>query len=219
MILKILKSLLKFFLFVIAFTSLLYSIISYNTTYANKKTDKCENESIKILRSMPKKEAAMKPENRVTKDNLKWEVVKEKRIGEVGAYEVTMLKRKDGLTFADIGLNGEWQETFLVKGSFGEFKFLASRVKFRRPEENFADETYIELGKYGKYSILDKYIILTNWFGNVNKKLLLAYAKDIESALLHYPLQSFYKNIPVKEVVFDIGETTQPHYIHADDID
>lgn len=216
MLKSILKSLIKFALFVTVFTSVLYSIVGYNT----KAIGKCTEDDYKNqpLRSIPSGEKVMSSENNITQDNAEWEVVRERRKGKVGDYEVTILKRNDGFTFTDIGLNREWQETFLAKGNFGEFKFLASRVQFRRPQEYLTGEVYIDLGNYGKYSILDKYIIWADWFGDVNKKLLLIHAKDIESALLRYPLQPFYKDVPVKEILFNIGTATRPHYIHADDI-
>jgi hypothetical protein len=157
------------------------------------------------------------------KGDSEWFLVKEPYFDKTSGknLEIDVLKRSDGFTLTDIGLNRELQETFLVKGNFGEFKFKAYRTDQLIPgKHKTPKDSYVEFGGYD-YVILDKYVIYA-YLGDKDKfgkNLCLKYSKDIESALLHYPVRfPFYKNIPIKEVVFDIGNWDKPQYIHAKDL-
>jgi hypothetical protein len=125
-----------------------------------------------------------------------WHVVKEKREykdlkrpdGTPETYEATLLRRDDGLTVERIGLGrpGELDETFLFKGSFGEFKVSASRYDMLK-------------------GITDTYVVML-YPPRIQKAEALArsMSKDIESALLHFPIHRIFNNIPVKNVVFQV---------------
>ena len=174
---------------------------------------------------MTKSGNSMEQENNVTKDDSEWEVVKEPYINSINneLMEKVKLKRKDGSTISIAGgAHRGLDDIFLVKGNFGEFKFLASRMEQREP---IGSEYYI-ISDAAPYVVSDTYIVWVNWSVDINtaerdKKLRVEYSKDIESALLCFPVEELplYNNIPVKDVVFDIGKKlTQPHYVHANDI-
>ena len=173
--------------------------------------------NVKHFSNMTKSGNSMEQENNVTTDNSEWKLVKEPYFDKPSGktLEIDVLKRKDNFSIINIGSGRELQEIFLVKGDFGEFKFMAWRVK----EREFGDsEKYIEAGGY-QYIITDTYIIYTNWSGmdKKAKELCFNYSKDIESALIHYP--STFPNSPaVKNVIFDIGTATKPHYVQAKDL-
>lgn len=187
-----------------------------------KANDNCKAKYHKNkVENIPQEDNRMNSENDVKVDSV-WEVVKEAHelklhSGNIEKYEITYIRRNDGFYLQAIGLSRELQEEFLVKGNFGEFKFRAWRTEQREPR---GSEVYVESGGY-PYVITDTYIIYTNWSGmdKKAKELCLTYSKDIEAALLHYPVEiPFYKNMPVHNVVFDIGTATKPHYVHAKDM-
>lgn len=116
------------------------------------------------------------------------------------ALRIPEIKRDDGFAIKAIGLGREFDETFLVKGDFGEFEIRASRWNEKEQRPN------------------DVYIVKT-WCHKDTKKLCLKYSEDIESALLQYPIfYPFFNNIPIREVVFDVGIGRELKYVHAKDI-
>jgi hypothetical protein len=52
-----------------------------------------------------------------------------------------------------------------------------------------------------------------------NQRFVLAHAKDIESALLHFPLNHLDENIPVKAVWFEMNSAREPlNHVTADEV-
>lgn len=146
-----------------------------------------------------------------------WEVIKEPHEqiladGHISKYEVPGIKRKeDGLTVVWESGTHEGIDVFLCRGSFGEFRFQAWRWDDRKNEP------------LDKYLIFPGEFLSTLWNRNIdekkNRELCLSHAKDIESALLNFPLFPIYKNIPVKEVLFNISPPGIAYrYVHAEEI-
>jgi len=149
--------------------------------------------------------------NGATKDASVWHVVRETRIdkwhknpdGSSKTHEGTLIQRDDGLSVERTGMGRpeEMTEFFTCKGTFGEFKFTASRWNLLKAEP------------------VDTYTVnLYNYVQEPDLKLALSHAKDIESALLHYPVHQFHKNMPVKDVVFRTGDVRSPVTSHAEEI-
>lgn len=120
------------------------------------------------------------------------------------------IKRADGFALMRHGMDKEGNQTFVCKGDFGEFKFYASRW-------------YGELLHGGK--LLDTYTVWVN--GNpdrgymdkeMHREFVLNFAKDIESALMAFPLDKTF-NTPVKGVLFNISRIPgKPEIIRAEEI-
>jgi hypothetical protein len=135
-----------------------------------------------------------------------WHVVKEKRLlkhrnGSSTPYEHISLRRDDGMIFESGGLGrpGEFVETFLIKGSFGELKFQGSRYDMHKG----ITDTYI-VYLFPPYLLKDK------------EQLAKSISGDIESGLLHYPVHPIFNGIPVKDVVFQTSIGYSPETVkHA----
>jgi len=160
----------------------------------------------------------------ISKDEYKWHIVKEMRKNPVLGVmiEHTMITRQDGFTVESIGIGRFLEETFLAKGNFGEFKFVASRMEQRDP---IGSEQSIEAGGGYPYVLSNKYIVRaieSSIFEITKNDVLLCkkYSRDIESALLNFPMEGrkIYNNTPVIYVLFNIGEATKPHYVQAKDL-
>ncbi len=214
------KSWFKFVLFLAVF-----AFIPNYVWWNAKSNTNCKDKN-ETLSTMPSGDKIMNIENNISKDDSEWQVVKEPHefrspSGEITKYDVTSIKRKDGFTLSLVGAEGRGlDDVFLVKGNFGEFKIRARRLEQRDP---IGYEQYIEAGGY-PYVISDTYIVYIQYCrrpeaGKNDRDFFKFYSKDIESALLHYPAkESDYKNIPVRKVIFDIGEKwTTPHYVQAKD--
>jgi hypothetical protein len=122
-----------------------------------------------------------------------WHVLKEKHHDEaVGEVEVPYIRRDDGFTMREIG-GGHKNEIFQCNGDFGQFAFYAAR------RDEFED--------------FDVYLVATkstpdfkglNLNPETNEALILAHAKDIESALFHFPPGRQFDYKPVKKVLFQM---------------
>lgn len=128
-------------------------------------------------------------------------------------YKVHGVRRSDGMTVTREGMDREKRERFLCKGSFGEFKFLATRWN---SENNQPSEKYtVHVKSYRAFQITQR-----------DTALCKLYAKDIESALLvlesslvGLTVFSWYNHIAAKEVIFDIdNDWTRHHYVKAEEI-
>ena len=133
-------------------------------------------------------------------DTSEWRVVTETRQyqdikrpdGSPETFETSFLKRDDGATFERTGLGRpeEMTEFFTCKGAFGEFTFSAERWDLLKGKP--LDTYTVKL-----YSHMDK----------SHLRLALSHAKDIESALLRYPvMKPFFNGMPVKKVLFRVGD-------------
>jgi len=136
--------------------------------------------------------------NEIKKDSSEWHVIKVKRFLELVSgneeVEVPILQRDDGLTVERIGMDRERNEIFLFKGNFGEVKFQANRWNFSKNEPS---QTYVVL-------LFPPYI-------EKSKEILLrSMSKNIESALLNYPLSQTSNFVPVHEVVFQVERGHNP---------
>lgn len=166
----------------------------------------------------------MEQKNNITQDDSEWKVVKEPYINSISneLMERVTLKRKDGFSIGLIGAAGKGlDDVFLVKGNFGEFEIRTSRLEQRDP---IGSEKFIEAGGY-LYVISDTYVVYIQYCrrpeaGKNDKELFKIYSKDIESALMNYPVKNpAYKSTPIKNVIFDVGEKwTTPHYVQAKDL-
>ena len=113
------------------------------------------------------------------------------------------IKRKDGFTLIRTGLGREFQETFICKGIFGEFEFIASRWDEWKNEPT---DTYILT-----ISLWNKPALLAY---ELKERVILSHAKDIEAALLRFPPIEFRDLKPgkVKRVLFNVvNETLHSH--------
>ena len=135
-----------------------------------------------------------------------WEVIKIKRIfkliGGDREVEVEGLKRNDGFMVDNIkaSRNGA-TETFVCTGGFGKFSFTASRWDSLKEKP------------------LDTYKVFLNvYIKEPDLSLCKAHAKDVESALLHFPISRHFKGVPVKKVIFETGEVRNPNYLRAEEI-
>ena len=106
--------------------------------------------------------------------------------------EYSGIQRADGFTIFVVGMDRDNQETFLCKGNFGEFKFLAQR--------------------WNQQKCTDTYIVKAEFFPNrwmlnekLNRELILSHVKDIEEALLNFPPTQLEKNKSVKTVLFRLN--------------
>jgi hypothetical protein len=121
---------------------------------------------------------------------------------------MTWIRREDGFKLLSIGIGREGHQTFVCRGKFGEFKFYARRWH----------------GDIFKGSEIDTYTVILYMVPDVGmvdketiRKLVLAHAKEIESGLLVYPLNSYKTS--VKQVVFDIGRDYKfPKLVRAEEI-
>lgn len=144
-----------------------------------------------------------------------WERFNEHRVNKwsdqtTTEYDVEGVRREDGFTLIRESRNREGVETFLGRTKTGEFKFEARRW------DEWSDKPW------------DYYIVYTNSYWpdwkpleeQTNTKHILAHAEDIESALLHFPVDNgVYNNVPVKKVLFDqASPTTAQQLVSAEDI-
>ncbi len=123
------------------------------------------------------------------KNSYAWNVVKEKRQGAAAPYEVAGVRRDDGLTITCEGGSREKLDHFLCKGDFGEFKFSATRW------DDF------------DYKPLDKYVVMLFWpYATKDQEdRIRSLGRDIESALMHFPVPVPYKDsASVENVVFQV---------------
>ena len=98
-------------------------------------------------------------------------------------------------------------QTFICRGDFGEFRFFASRWDGK--EDKPAD-TYIVKAN----------LISGDWNANKeeHRKIVLLHAKEIESALLAFPL-GHVLNTPVHKVLFDVSlNLEKPNLARAEEI-
>ena len=134
-------------------------------------------------------------ENTPADFSSKWHVIKEKRKfllsnGRGEIYEVTGIKRDDGLTITrESAMRNAEVETFLYKGSFGEFKFSASRWDMHK-------------------GIMNTYIVylFSPYIEKGDEILVRSMSKDIESALLHFPVSKHFNNKSIESVVFQVNK-------------
>jgi hypothetical protein len=134
-----------------------------------------------------------------------WKQFKEARqvqaAGGPATIKVQGLKRKDGFKITHElweSLGHGMPDIFLCKGSFGEFRFAASRKKPGR----IVSETYR--------------VLLGVEF--TDKELTIAHAQDIESALLNFPpVREEYKQVALEGVLFiDKGVLILREDLHQD---
>lgn len=101
-------------------------------------------------------------------------------------------RKEDGFILMSDELRRDMEQTFICRGSFGEFRFFAQRwdSKTNSPTERYI--VYITMFSPG-------------WPNNaeLNRKLVLEHAKDIEQALTHLPTEKVFNYIPIKEVLFE----------------
>ena len=144
-----------------------------------------------------------------------WQIIPEQRVtpwknpvdGTYLTYETQLLKRTDGFTVEHVGMNREKWETFVAKGSFGEFKFIATRWDQCNDKPSDTYIVHTQASTHFETTFQDQ-------------ALCLSHAKDIESALLQFPVGiPFFNQIAVKSVVFDIGDKpTKPKYVKSNDV-
>ena len=112
-------------------------------------------------------------------------------------YENLSLRRSDGLTVDSISMGREKDETFLFNGRFGEFKIRASRWN---EWTNKPTDIYIVY-------------LFQPYMDETTMRLVRLLSKDIESALINFPVHAIFENIPVKDVVFQMSiATAKPSY-------
>lgn len=167
-----------------------------------KADSNCKNKNYKILDGKLG-DKIMSLESHIANDGSEWKVVKESYL-DPGAnilVEDVIIKRDDGFTLKHIGYGRENDETFLVKTNFVEFEFRAIRWNEREEKPT------------------DTYKVKTWWGGKEIVRMCLIYSKDIESALLHYPvLAPFFNKMPIKDVVFEIAIGRELKRFHVKDI-
>ena len=143
-----------------------------------------------------KKDNAMKVSENSNMDG--WQIKHETRIdkwtknpdGSQATYEGEYIER-NGIKVEGIGIGPDLEETFVCKGSFGEFKFIAKRWnglanKSKPPEPRYIVQLY--------EPFIEKDQIA----------LARTLMPEIESALLHMPLHPIHEGTLVKEVVFQV---------------
>lgn len=133
-----------------------------------------------------------------------WEVIREERSfplpdGTFSLYDVQGVKRNDGFTvIREKATRNGATETFVCRGDCGEFEFTATRWNSLKE---------VPLDTYKVY--------LNIYIKEPDLALCKAYAKDIESALLHFPIFRSFNNMPVKKVIFEAGDVKNPEYFSA----
>ncbi len=141
------------------------------------------------------------------KNDSEWEVFEEQRErrnadGSLNyTYKVTGIRRKDKLTLIQDATTMHHSDTYLLKGSFGEFRFIANR--WDESKEKPAD-----------------YFVVTLFIAPSEKdrELCILHSKEVEEALLHFPPPRIYNFTPVKKVVFNIGDRHGPRFVSAKEI-
>jgi len=128
-----------------------------------------------------------------------WEFFEELYTDPKTIKKITMnrfgVRREDG--FSILGLVTYVEDksnVFLCRGDFGEFRFMANRWNSR---ENKPSDTYIV---YTNLLASD-----SGMNRDTHRKLILDFAKDIESALLAFPIYKSYNDLPVRKVLFNIS--------------
>ena len=137
-----------------------------------------------------------------------WQAISEPRLhkssnGEVTSYDVIGVARNDGFKvlqekggrFGSVG-------SFSCKGDFPEFYFSA-----RRKGDEASDQP------------MKEYIIyLHTYDSQKDHEQVIKHANDIKQALINFPVSPLYKNIPVEDVVFEIGEPGNIRWLKAEDL-
>lgn len=136
------------------------------------------------------------------KDNSAWRYFREpyeqKVLDKVQTFFRSTVRREDGFTM--VVLPAWKQDQFLCTGDFGEFRFIAKR-------KEMPDST--PLGQY--IVCLDEFD--PKWPGDKeqNKALCLEHLKDIEDALLHFPLVFYFDYRPEESYsIFNDKDTQSP---------
>jgi hypothetical protein len=138
-----------------------------------------------------------------------WEVKTEVREFAGTTYNYNYLYREDGFTLKCLKTGRTFQQTFQASGVFGEFRFIASR---------WDDEERKDLDYYIVHiSFIEKGWSLERQESN---KMIIRYAKDIESGLLVYPVSRTFEFKPVKQVFFNSNMPGQPYnYLKIEDLE
>ena len=142
----------------------------------------------------------------VRKHGEKWTAFEEPYIcalseGKTLELSTTGIKRDSygfTMTHESAGYMGEF-EIFKCTGAFGEFKFEASRRD--TPEDEPSDTYKVYL-----------------FYKNYDNTMIRVHAKNIESALLNFPILRYFKNIPVKKVVFTVGDVKNYKLVTAGEV-
>jgi hypothetical protein len=138
-----------------------------------------------------------------------WEVKTEVREFAGTTYNYNYLYREDGFTLKCLETGRTFQQIFQCLGTFSEFRLVASR---------WDDEERKDLGYY----IVHLNFTRRGWplEDQENKKMIIQYAKDIESGLLVYPVSRLFEFKPVKQVFFNSNMPGQPYnYLKIEDLE
>ena len=118
------------------------------------------------------------------------------------------IKRTDGYTVMRISLGPDKQEIYNCRGPFGEFRFFAYRWNI---EKNEPIDTYVVYLKMHE----------ADWplDASKNEEMIRTYSKDIESALINFPLHTAFKSQPARKVMFDVSTPpASSHLISAEEV-
>lgn len=143
-----------------------------------------------------------------------WEIFEEDYTDPCGGsvYSQTqgICRKEDGFTLLNHRIDREGRQTFVCRGDFGEFKFYASRWKGELFHKGELLDTYtVWVNSNPDTGYMDK---------EVHRRLVLAYAKDIETGLFSFPLGKIL-NTPIKDVLFNISRTPWlSELMHAEEI-
>jgi hypothetical protein len=137
-----------------------------------------------------------------------WEAFKEEYVLELIDTSITLhkdgVRREDGTTVMCVAQEYSGWRTFVLKTPQGGGVFYAERWNDfgETPRDNYVVRVRTYTRRWEEeWGVKNK---------EENQRFVLAHAKDIESALLHFPLTRTDENIPVKTVWFQISDVTDP---------
>ena len=142
-----------------------------------------------------------------------WQVVEGEReirisLGKMVTIQVYGVRRADDFSLIREEIERERHETFCCSGSFGQFKFFASRWDILKNQPKDCYIVYVDI------PVLDSN--RKNW---ANPSLCRIHARDIESALLHFPVRSpFFQGKRVNRVIFELTEGKARKTVSSEDL-
>jgi hypothetical protein len=135
-----------------------------------------------------------------------WEAFKEEYVLELIDTSITLhkkgVRREDGTTVMCVARDYSGWGTFVMKTPEGGGVFYADR--WNSFERTPRDSYIVRVRTYTR-RWEEKWGVVNS---AENQRFIMAHAKDIESALLHFPLTRTDENIPVKTVWFLISDAT-----------